>query len=191
MNEPPVKVGDMAFLGVRVLKVSGAGELKWSAALPPDCPNCRLVINDYAAGQNAKEFFFHAWVPKNRREIGPLRITVDPGKVRGVLVSYTDTEMAKRGYAGNQARVMGFARLDYAKAPTSILFNVPSRLNGVSMPPDDLGEVSQDYTYIETPGVYIRVGHADPQRRSGPYATGPWPAKQAAARLELADLKKS
>lgn len=175
----------MAFLGVRVLKVPGAGNLEWSAELPGDCPGCRLVLNDYAAGQNDKEVFFHVWVPTGGRSHGPFRVKVDPTKVRGILVSYTDTELGKRGYATDRPRVFGLDRVAYASAANSISFSVPAELKGVSMPPDDLGEVSQYYTYIETPGVYIRVGHADQQRRAGPYATGPWPAKQAAAALNL------
>lgn len=174
-----------AFFGVRVLKVPGAGRLTWTVELPPGCVGCRLVINDYAAGQNAKEFFFHVTVPAGQRAQGPFRVKVDSSKVRGVIVSYTDTGMGRRGYASDLARTIGLAPTPFVKTADTITFDVPARLEGVSMPPDDLGEVSQYYTYIETPGVYIRIGHADPQRRAGPYATGPWPARQAAAALNL------
>jgi hypothetical protein len=174
-----------SFLGIRVLKTANAGTLNWTAQLPADCEDCRLVINDYAAGQNSKEFYFHALVPPGRG-LGRFLVKVDPSKVRGVIVSYTDTQMGKHGYASDRARVIGLARVDYAKSTGGISFSVPAQLRqGVSMPPDDLGEVSQYYTYIETPGVYIRIGHADPRRRAGPYATGPWPARQAAAALNL------
>ena len=181
-NAVPVK---LSFLGVRVLKAPGAGELKWTAELPPECLDCQLILTEYAAGQNAKEFYFHAWVPAGKRLNGPIRVRVDPSKVRGVLVSYTDTEMGKRGYASDRSRMNGLANVKFSKSSGAITFDVPTTLQGVSMPPDDLGDVTQYYTYIETPGVYIRIGHADLQRRAGPYATGPWPAKQAAAAINL------
>ena len=179
----PASQMQMAFLGVRVLKAAEAGDVQWSAELPSDCNACRLVLNDRTSGQNAKEFFFHAWVPQG--DFGSIRIKVDAAKVRGVIASFTDLEMSKRGYATDQRRAIGLATVPFTRQADGIAFTVPHRLGGVSMPPDDLTDVTQDYTYIETPGVYIRIGHADAQRRAGPYATVPWPTREAAAALNL------
>lgn len=179
----PASQMQMAFLGVRVLKAAGAGNVRWSAELPPGCNACRLVLNDRTAGQNAKEFFFHAWVPQG--DVGPIRIKVDVAKIRGVIASFTDLELSKRGYATDQRRAVGLATVPFTRQADGIAFTIPRRLGGVSMPPDDLTDVTQDYTYVETPGVYIRVAHTNAQRRGGPYAATPWPTRQAAAALNL------
>ena len=174
-----------AFLGIRVLKVEGAGSLKWSVKLPSDCAGCRLVENDYTRGENAQEFFFHVWVPRSKAGVGPFRVQVDPTKVRGILASYSDPDLGKRGFVRAQARAIGMAPIQYKRGNGEVSFSVPATLNGVDLPPDDIGDVTQQYTFIETPGVYIRVSHADQRRRRGPYATGPWPALEAKASLNL------
>ncbi|WP_404713807.1 hypothetical protein [Sphingomonas sp. MMS24-J13] len=174
-----------SFLGVRVLKRSGVGRLAWTVQLSPTCKGCEIVLNDFASGQNDKEFFFHILVPPAISNVGPVHVTVDPKAVRGVLFGITNTEMAKNGYVRPEPRAEGMGAISYRPVSGGIVFALPRRTGGASLPPDDLGDVTQQYTYIETPGVYIRVGHADIARRRGDYATGPWPTLQAQAALNL------
>jgi len=175
---------DLAFLGVRVLKAADAGEINWSADLPT-CDQCRVVLSDHTSGQNSKEFFLHIWVPRAPASIGTIHLKLDPSKVRGILVSYTDIGLAKRGWVRAEERANGAATVPYKRVSDGVSFEIPAVLKGVSLPPDDLAEVSQDYTFIETPGVYIRISHADEQRRRGAYASGTWPAREAQAALNL------
>jgi hypothetical protein len=184
-EEPQPNGGRQAFLGVRVLKVEAAGSVAWAAKLPPDCTGCRLVINEYASGQNSKELFFHLWVPRSRPKIGPIYLKIDPRTVRGVLVGYNDVDLPKRGFSRPERRADGMAPVNFQRVRDGITFDVPLHPHGADLPPDDLADVSEQYTFLETPGVYIRVGHVDERRRRGAYATGPWPAVEARAALNL------
>lgn len=174
-----------AFLGVRILKTEVGKELPWTVTLPSDCNACRLVINEYTSGQNSKEVFFHFLAPRALERIGPVHVRIDPAAVRGVLVGNTDYDLPAKRYVRVEARADGMARVEFHRDGDGITFDVPQRPNGVSLPRDDLADVTQNYTFIETPGVYIRIGHADPGRRRGAYATGPWPKIEAAAALNL------
>lgn len=174
-----------AFVGIRVLKIPGAGQVSWVARPSPNCTGCRLVTNDYVSGQNSRELFFHIWIPRTATRGATLSLKIDPRVVRGVLVSYTDVDLPKRGFARPESRANGMARVAFRRITDGITFDVPARPRGVDLPPDDLADVTQDYTYLETPGIYIRVSHADEQRRRGAYATGPWPAVEAKAALNL------
>jgi hypothetical protein len=163
------------FLGVRVLKSNGAGELKWLVELPATCASCELKINPFTSGQNPKEFWFHFLAPNAPELIQDVRIKVDPGKIRGVLVGKT--------------------HIPFAKTADGIRFDTPRNgprvadLSGFNnLPADGPAEVTEMYTYLETPAVETRIEHADEQRRNGPYTTGPWPAieRQSALNLEFA-----
>jgi len=172
-----------AFLGIRILTANeGSEPLSWSVVPPP---GCTVAIDDHTSGQNSKEFFFHVWVPDSKAGLGPFHVTVDPTKVRGVLASATDIELAGRYFVRQEARANGIARVDYQQVGDGITFSIPTELRGVSLPPDDLAEVSEHYTFIETPGIYIRIGHADEARRRGAYANGAWPVVEAKAALNL------
>lgn len=177
--------GDMAYLGVRILKTDGAGEVAWRVQPPAGCAACRLDLTPQAAGQNAREIYYHLWVPLHRETLAPLQVEVDPSRVRRVLVSVTDLTLAGRGYANREPRAIGLADVPFVRRRQTVSFALPAHPGGVNMPPDDLTDVTQFYTYIETPGVYIRVGHADERRRGGPYAAADWPRREAAAALNL------
>jgi len=184
-DAPQNQTEEMGFLGVRILKAANAGTLDWAAELPADCAGCRVAVNGFTSGQNSKELYFHLWVPRSKAASIPIRVKIEPTKVRGVLASFTDTTLGKRGFANRAPRVVGMAPVEFRKEAGGIVFTMPAEPKGIDLPPDDLGEVSQQYTFIETPGVYIRIGHADITRRRGPYATGRWPALEAQAALNL------
>lgn len=76
-------------------------------------------------------------------------------------------------------------RVTFRQNTNGIIFDVPAHGSGASLPPDDLADVTENYTFIETAGVYIRISHADPERRRGAYASGIWPETQAKAALNL------
>lgn len=167
--------GDESFTGVRVLKFEGAGELNWSAQLPKDCAMCRLHNNKFTSGQNPKEFYFHFLAPSSLRTVVGIQVKVDPSKIRGVLV--------------------GHSRVSFSKTTDGIIFDAPQNGPSISelagyhtLPADGPINVTDQYTYLETPGVETRIEHADEQRRNGEYASGPWPAieRQAALNLEFA-----
>src|SRR6185295_15631794 len=106
--------------------------------------------------QNPKEFYFHFVAPTEQNVHG-IRLHVPPSKVRRVICGRTDVP---------------FTRTDDA-----IVFDVPPKN------PEDL--VAELHTQIRSPGVSLRIEHADVQRRNGPYAKGAWPAIQRAAALNL------
>jgi hypothetical protein len=163
------------FLGVRVLKTEDANNLNWSVELPTSCVGCRPEINRFTSGQNSKEFYFHLVAPSALERIHGLRVKVDPGKVRGVLV--------------------GRVHVSFNKTADGISFDVPrngprvGELSGYyTLPGYAEGDVTDFYTYLESPAIETRIEHADEQRRNGPYASGPWPSleRQAALNLEFA-----
>lgn len=164
---------DESFIGVRVLKVSGSGEINWSVQLPNACATCRLHDNEYTSGQNPKEFYFHFLAPGSGKSVDGVYVKVDPTKVRGVLV--------------------GHSRVPFSRTADGITFDAPqngpklSQLGNRTLPADGAGDVTEQYTYLEIPGVETRIEHADEQRRKGYYATANWPAleHQAAINLEF------
>jgi len=182
----PAATEDVVFLGIRVLKVPQAGELKWSVDLPANCPKCRLEMNKFTTAQNTKEFFFHFWAPQGRETIGSVHIKVDPAKVRRVLVGLTDLGLNKELVEDDKGKQAtdGMMSIPFRRTDDGITLDVPAHPHGLRMPPDDSGDVTNAYTYIETPGVYVRVGHADEQRRRDGYASV-WPAVEAQAALNL------
>lgn len=171
-----------AFLGIRILTHGGTEPVNWSVVLPP---GYALIASDHASGQNAKEFFFHIWVPDSMAATDAVLVKVDARRVRAVLASYTDIGLAERYFVRREQRANGIARVNYQSVPEGIIFPVPAGIQGASLPPDDLADVSEHYTFIETPGVYIRIGHADQARRRGAYSNGAWVAVEAKAALNL------
>jgi hypothetical protein len=168
-----------SFIGVRVLKVEGAGEMNWSAQLPENCGTCRLQINKFTSGQNPKEFYFHFFAASAIKVVSGTKIAVDSAKIRAVLI--------------------GHSRVPFHRTSDGIIFDAPqngpkvSELTGFkagfhTLPADGPVDVTDQYTYLETPGVETRIEHADEQRRNGYYMSGPWPAieRQAALNLEFA-----
>jgi hypothetical protein len=176
---------DFAFLGVRILKSDGVGMLDWTPELPAGCAICRLEVNGFTSGQTPREIFFHFWAPRSSDVVKDLRVRVDPTKIRGVLVSQTDVDLPKREFSRVEDFAEGPIALKFARTDAGITFDVPLHSHGVKLPPDDLGDVTEHYTFIETPGLYIRVAHADPRERRGAYASGRWPAVEAQAALNL------
>lgn len=151
--DPAVPTG--SFRGVRVLKVKGAPDLRWSLEFPADCPECRLISNDFTTAQNPKEFYFHFVAPPQQNV--RLRLHVMASKVRRVIC--------------------GRASVPFGKVDDAIVFDVAPQN------PEDL--VAEFHTQIQSPGVSLRIEHADIERRNGPYAKGVWPATQRAAALNL------
>jgi hypothetical protein len=185
-SKDQVTPGDaMAFLGVRVLKTPDAGTLSWSVQLPTRCAKCRLVINQYTSAQNSKDFFFHFYAPTDSEKVEELHLAVDPAKVRGVLVGRTDTDLAQHAFGRMQEYTEGMASVPFRRVRDGIVFDVPLHPNGAKLPPGDAGDVTELYTFIETPGVSLRVGHADEARRRGAYGSGAWPVVEAQAALNL------
>ncbi len=175
-SSPAAKsVPQEAFLGVRVLKADGAGTLKWSVKLPANCVHCRLILNKATSGQNPREFYFHLIAPAKYDVIHGVHVTMDPAKARSLFV--------------------GRSEVKFNRVANGIVFDVPrngpliSDLNTFhTVPALAPGDVTDQYTYIDTPAVETRVEHADEKRRNGPYAKGPWPGvqRQAALNLEFA-----
>jgi hypothetical protein len=163
------------FLGVRILKTAGAGDLDWSVELPASCTGCRLAINRFTSGQNSKEFYFHLLASSTLEKIEGVHVKAEPAKIRGVLV--------------------GRVQVLFSRTADGISFAVPRNGPVVAelstyrtLPGYAAGYVTDLYTYIETPSVETRIEHADEKRRNGAHASGPWPAveRQAALNLEFA-----
>jgi len=170
--ETKASQGGDIFMGVRILKAEGAGDLKWAAELPPDCSGCRLMLNQFTSGTNAREIYFHFVAPGTMDTVRGIHVKIDPAKVRAVLV--------------------GRERITFGSTRDGITFDAPlngprvSELGGYwTLPAYGAGDVTDQYTYLDQPGVETRVEHADEKRRNGPYATGPWPATQRQAALNL------
>jgi hypothetical protein len=174
---------NLMFVGVRVLK-RDSSDLNWSVELPPNCGNCRLEDNQLATGQNPREFFFHLWVPSDNSE-SSVRLRVDADKVRGVLVGVTDYELIKNNYTRVRSHTLGVARVPIHRVQGGIQFSLAQQWQDSTLPPDDVADVTEFYTYIRTPGVILRVGHPDPDRRRGGYASGRWPENEARAAINL------
>ena len=160
------------FIGVKVLKTAGAGTVDWAVELPADCRGCRLENNAFTSGQNAREFYFHFIAPGPPDKISALQIKVDPSKVRSVLVGHRRVSFERR-----RDRIV----LD-APANGPLLSDLADFHTLPSYAP---GDVTDRYTYLDTPSVQTRIEHADKERRAGPYAKGPWPATQRQAALNL------
>ena len=177
--------GQQAFLGVRILKTPDAGKVEWSVQLPAGCSRCRLVTNQNTSDQSSKDFFFHFWAPRSADKIRELHVVVDPAKVRDVLVGRADVELTQRDFGRTEEHTEGMAHAAFRRVSDGIIFDVPLHPTGAKLPPWDAGDVTELYTFIETPGVIVRVGHADEARRRSGYASGPWPAVEAKAAVNL------
>jgi hypothetical protein len=178
-SQPQTVTEPMAFLGVRILLAENAGAPSWSVDLPTDCLNCKVHNDQITAGQNAKEIFFHISAPATHELIQGIHVRIDPKKVRGVIIGRADADFQKTRNLGYKARV------SFKTTADGITFDIP--LTSSETPIHRLVpiDVTAEYTFIDTPGVEIRVDHADEQRRRGPYASGRWPAIQTQAALNL------
>lgn len=172
-------------MGVRILKAPNAPRLNWKVLPPQNCRDCTVLLGPRDSGQNEREFFFHVLMPPGSATLEGLRIQVDPALIRAVLASATDYELPKRGFERPEPRTPGMVHLQYDRTADGILLHQPLRQDSPDLPPDDLGDVTESYTFIETPGLYVRVAHADPKRRRGGYASGRWPEVEIAAALNL------
>lgn len=158
---------DAQFLGAKLLKTDGAGELDWSVSLPASCPDCRLVPGEITTAQNARELYFHFTAPSGQVRIGEVVVRVDPRRIRKVIVA---------------RRAVPFRKIAGGIAFTMEAYPPPDEWRGT------IGQVADYNSFLLTPGVRLRVEHADIVRRRGPYASGRWPAieRQAALNLEFA-----
>ena len=174
---------EFALLGVRVLKIQDAGQLPWSVVLPTTCAGCQLKNDPFTGGQNGKEIFFHILVPASEEAVHDVHVKIDPTKVRGVVIGRADSTYGKTQKLSYKTATI------FKTTADGITVDIPlSRQDVPPLTPLYAVDVTEQYSFIDTPGVEIRIEHADKDRRGGPYVSGRWPApeRQAALNLEFA-----
>jgi hypothetical protein len=171
------------FLGVRIFTNAGTEKLSWQVGLPASCTECKIILTPSSSGTGKDGFFFHLCAPRKLAAIEGVHVKVDPALVRRVLVGLTHEDGESPG-----ASIRGPVFVPFRSVGDGITFDVPSSPAGMKLPAYDNADVTQFYTYINTPGVVLRVSHSDPERRRGDYASGRWPEieLQAALNLEFA-----
>ena len=119
---------------------------------PATCPACAPVADAYWNADNPRETVVALTVPRMRT----LQLGFDGGgaNIRRVLLESGEVAFRREG-----ARIL-------VDLP-------PLRASAITA-----GEVA---THIVEPGLVLRFEHADPARRAGAYATGPFPDVQRAA----------
>lgn len=130
-----------------------------SVVFPQSCANCAVVHDSAYEKQNARQIVLAMRIPRSV-ELS-LTVNVAFSSIRRVLIEGTD--------------------LAFTSAPDGIAFTLPAQA-------EDRVNSGEFQTHILWPGIDLRFEHADPERRSGKYADGRWPAaeRKAAANLEFA-----
>ena len=120
---------------------------------------CEVVHDEAFEKQNARQVVLAIRIP--RATILPLAVKVNSSTIRRVLLEGTD--------------------LAFTSEPDGLSFTLPAQA-------EDRLNSGEFQTHIFWPGIDLRFEHADPERRSGRYAGGRWPAveRKAAANLEFA-----
>jgi hypothetical protein len=133
--------------------------LPYEITFPQDCVRCEVVKDPIYMAENAREIDFALRVPKSG--VVSITVDVDPGAVRRILLEGSD--------------------LDFKRQPGGVSFVLPAQTT-------DRPNSAEFQTHIVYRGLDVRFEHADPARRSGKYANGPFPELQraAAANLEFA-----
>ena len=109
-------------------------------------------------GQNPREVFFYLKVPTSEKQIVDVKVDVGDLAVRAVVVEKSYLQFRRKG--------------------SELTFNLP-------VIPRQRSSTLEVQTNLNWPGVTVRVEHAFESRRAGKYTTGPWPALQRQAALNL------
>ena len=133
--------------------------LPYEVTFSKDCARCEVVKDAIYTAQNPREIDFAVRIPKSIAV--SVSVSADPGVVRRVLLEGSD--------------------LDFKRQPGSVSFLLPAQTT-------DRPNSAEFQTHIVYRGLDVRFEHADPVRRAGKYADGPFPELQraAAANLEFA-----
>lgn len=144
-------------LGVKLLKHQPEPIIK-RVILPGDCVGCLVLEGPEHAGSNAREDYFHLWIPKEITHLNSLRIaSASTASVKAVIVQ--------------KDRIPWLAH----DGEIEVSFQVPTT------PP----VTTELHTHLREGIIDLRVEHAFPSRRAGKYASGRWPAIEVAAALNL------
>ncbi len=146
-------------VGVKLLKTTlGAEGQPPIIQLPQDCLSCSVLHGPFYEGQNAREVFFYLNVPVSHKRIENVRVNIGDLKVRAVIV--------EKSY------------LQFRRSGDELTFDLP-------VVPRARSSTLEVQTNLNWPGMTVRIEHAFKDRRAGMYATGPWPAVQRQAALNL------
>jgi hypothetical protein len=145
---------------VELMKVASAPKsMPVTVEFPQSCSGCEIVHDDAYEKQNSRQIVLAMRVPRSTE----LRLTVKvpPSSIRRALIEGCD--------------------LEFSSLPGGLSFTLPAQA-------EDRVNSGEFQTHLLWPGIDLRFEHADPERRSGKYADGPWPAveRKAAANLEFA-----
>lgn len=150
--------GDMVQVVLKFVK-RGPSSVPAARFVPASCPACAPVTTPLFNAENARETVIALRLPVRRS----LELTFDGPRdaVRRIIMSGGD--------------------IPFRSTPGGVV---------VQMPPvvADTVVAAEVATHIVEPGMVLRFEHADPVRRAGAYATGPFPVLQrrAADHLEFA-----
>lgn len=138
---------------------SAPKSMPYSIVFHNSCTECEGVNDDAYAKQDAREIIVAMRVPRSTQL--PLVVKVEPSAIRRILIEGSD--------------------LAFTRVADGLSMTLPAQA-------EDRINSGEFQTHLYWPGIDLRFEHADPERRSGKYADGPWPAveRQAAANLEFA-----
>ena len=146
-------------VGIKLLKATqGSGAHPLQIQLPQDCFECSVMHGPFYEGQNPREVFFYLKVPTSEKQIVDVKVDVGDLAVRAVVVEKSYLQFRRKG--------------------SELTFNLP-------VIPRQRSSTLEVQTNLSWPGVTVRVEHAFESRRAGKYTTGPWPALQRQAALNL------
>ncbi|HTV55363.1 MAG TPA: hypothetical protein VMI06_10650 [Terriglobia bacterium] len=154
---------DDVLVTLKLAKVAGAPAiLPVTLAFPADCKSCQQVADPAYYRQNAREVILAMRVPTSKSL--QLRVMTRARYFRRVLLETTD--------------------LPFTTDANEIRFTLPGQIA-------DRVDSGEFQTHLYWQGIELRFEHADPERRSGDYATGEFPMVQrgAAANLEFGLLQ--
>jgi hypothetical protein len=151
--------GNDTIVGVKFLKADhGALARPLKIVIPADCAECVVLHGPFYEGQNAREVFFYLKVPVSKAVLKGISVDVGDLKIRAVVVEKSYLAIHRSG--------------------SDITFDMPIQ-------PRDRSSTLELQTSLDWPGITLRVEHAFEDRRAGTYATGPWPAVERRAALNL------
>lgn len=145
---------------VELMKAASAAKsMQVAVDFPQSCSGCELVHDDAYEKQNSRQVVLAMRVPRSTEL--RLAIHVPPSSIRRVLIEGSD--------------------LEFSSLADELSFTLPAQ-------EEDRVNSGEFQTHLLWPGIDLRFEHADPERRSGMYANGPWPdvERKAAANLEFA-----
>ncbi len=154
-----LSAASVAVVGVKLMKRDpGVQTQGIKVQLPADCPQCELASGAIYQGENSREIFFYIRVPSDHGVIRKVAVQTGGVAIRAVIVEKN--------------------RLPFSIEAGSAIFDVP-------VVPRQRSSTLEVQTTLSWPGIALRIEHAFEDRRAGKYATGTWPAVQAAAALNL------